>query len=81
MIKLNNFQMLSFQLIMHFFLITLAFPFLANSRHNSHLRFKPSESLPAELITQIKIKLLNIKEFIKKMKEFTEHLQNEILIV
>ena len=64
-----------------FFSITLAFPFLANFRQNPHLKFKFSELLPAELTTQIKIKLLNIKKFIKKMKELTEHLQNKILIV
>ena len=63
------------------FSITLASPFLANFRQNPCLRFKPSESLPAELIIQVRIKLLNIKEFIKKMKELTKHLQNEMLIV
>ena len=63
-----------------FFLITLAFPFLANSRQNPHLGFKFLESLSMKLITQIRIKLLNVEEFIKKMKEFTEHLQNEMLI-
>ena len=64
-----------------FFLITLASPFLANFRQNSHLEFKLFKSLPVELTTQVRIKLLNVKEFIKKMKEFTEHLQNEMLIV
>ena len=63
-----------------FFSITLASPFLANSGQNSCLEFKPSEPLPAELTAQVRIKLLNVKEFTKKMKEFTEHLQNEILI-
>ena len=57
-----------------FFLITLVSPFLANFRQNPHLGFKFSESLPAELTAQIRIKLLNVKEFIKKMKELTEHL-------
>ena len=33
-----------------------------------------------KLTAQIRIKLLNIKEFIKKIKKFTKHLQNEILI-
>ena len=56
------------------FSITLASPFLVNSRQNPHLRFKPPESLPAELTAQVRIKLLNVKEFIKKMKELTEHL-------
>ena len=63
-----------------FFSITLAFPFLTNFRQNLYLKFKFPESLPAELITQVRIKLLNIKEFIKKMKKLTEHLQNEMLI-
>ena len=63
------------------FSITLAFPFLANFRQNSHLKFKLSKSLPAELTTQVRIKLFNVKEFIKKMKELTKHLQNEMLIV
>ena len=64
-----------------FFLITLVSPFLVNFRQNLCLEFKLSESLPVKLITQARIKLLNIKKFIKKMKEFTEHLQNEMLIV
>ena len=63
------------------FSITLASPFLANFRQNLCLRFKLFESLPAELTAQIRIKLLNIKEFIKKIKKLTEHLQNEMLIV
>ena len=62
------------------FLITLASPFLANSRQNPCLGFEPSESLPVELTAQARIKLLNVEEFIKKMKELTEHLQNEMLI-
>ena len=62
------------------FSITLASPILANSRQNSYLRFKPSKPLSAELTTQARIKLLNVKEFTKKMKEFTKHLQNEMLI-
>ena len=56
------------------FLTTLISLFLTNSRQNPCLEFKFSESLPAELITQIRIKLLNVKEFTKKMKELTEHL-------
>ena len=63
------------------FLITLASPFLANSEQNLHLEFKFSKSLPVELTAQARIKLLNIKEFIKKMKKFTKHLQNEMLII
>ena len=62
------------------FSTTLASPFLTNFRQNSCLGFKPPESLPAELTAQTRIKLLNIKEFTKKMKKLTEHLQNEMLI-
>ena len=62
------------------FSTTLASPFLTNSRQNPCLGFEPPEPLPAELTTQIRIKLLNVKEFIKKMKKLTEHLQNEMLI-
>ena len=57
-----------------FFLIILASLFLANFRQNSYLRFKFSESLPVKLTVQIRIKLFNVEKFIKKMKEFTEHL-------
>ena len=64
-----------------FFSTTLASLFLANSEQNPHLGFKPPESLPAELTTQARIKLLNVKEFTKKMKELTEHLQNKMLII
>ena len=63
------------------FLITLASPFLANSRQNLCLKFEFLKSLPAKLTTQARIKLLNIEEFIKKMKDLIKHLQNEILIV
>ena len=63
-----------------FFLITLVSSFLANSEQNFCLEFKLFKSLSAELTTQIRIKLLNVKEFIKKMKKFMKHLQNEMLI-
>ena len=63
------------------FSTTLASPFLTNFRQNPHLGFKPSESLPAELTAQARIKLLNVEKFIKKMKELTKHLQNEMLII
>ena len=61
--------------------ITLASLFLVNSDQNSHLRFKPSESLVTELTAQQQIKLLNIENFTKKMKDLTEYLRVEILIV
>ena len=60
--------------------ITLASPFLANSGQNSHLRFKPSELLATDLTAQQQIKLLDIKNFTKKMKDLTEHLRVEMLI-
>ena len=63
------------------FLITLISPFLINFRQNFCLKFKFFESLSAELTTQIRIKLFNVKEFIKKIKEFTKYLQNKILII
>ena len=63
------------------FSITLIFPFLTNSEQNPHLRFKFSELLSVKLTAQVRIKLLNVKKFIKKMKKLTEHLQNKILIV
>ena len=60
--------------------ITLASSFLANSDQNSCLRFKPSESLVTDLTAQQQIKLLNIENFTKKMKDLTEHLRVEMLI-
>ena len=60
--------------------ITLTSPFLANSGQNSHLRFKPPEPLAINLTAQQQIKLLDIKNFTKKMKDLTEHLRVEMLI-
>ena len=60
--------------------ITLTSPFLANFSQNSHLRFKPSEPLVTDLTAQQQIKLLDIKNFTKKMKDLTEHLRVEMLI-
>ena len=60
--------------------ITLASSFLANSGQNPHLRFKPSEPLATDLTAQQQIKLLDIKNFTKKMKDLTEHLRVEMLI-
>ena len=60
--------------------ITLASSFLVNSGQNPHLRFKPSESLVTDLTAQQQIKLLDIENFTKKMKDLTEHLRVEILI-
>ena len=62
------------------FLITLTFLFLVNFEQNSRLKFEFFESLFAKLTTQSRVKLINIEKFIKKMKEFTEHLRDEMLI-
>ena len=60
--------------------ITLTSPFLVNSGQNPHLRFKPSEPLVTDLTAQQQIKLLDIKNFTKKMEDLTEHLRVEMLI-
>ena len=61
--------------------ITLTSSFLVNFSQNSHLRFEPSEPLATDLTAQQQIKLLDIENFTKKMKDLTEHLRVEILIV
>ncbi len=61
-------------------LITLAPLFLINSSQNLRLDFKFSESLLENLTSQAWNKLINVKEFIKKMKKLTEHLHDEMLI-
>ena len=53
---------------------------LANSGQNPHLRFKPPEPLATDLTVQQQIKLLDIKNFTKKMEDLTEHLRVEMLI-
>ncbi len=60
--------------------ITLTSLFLINSSQNSRLNFKSSESLLKNLTFQAWNKLINVKEFIKKMKKLTEHLRDEMLI-
>ena len=60
--------------------ITLASSFLVNFSQNPHLEFKPSESLVTDLTVQQWIKLLDIENFTKKMKDLTEHLRVEMLI-
>ncbi len=60
--------------------ITLASFFLINSSQNSHLDFELSESLLENLTSQAWNKLINVEEFIKKMKKLTEHLRDEMLI-
>ncbi len=61
-------------------LITLASFFLINSSQNSRLNFKSSESLLENLTSQAWDKLINVKEFIKKMKKLTEHLRDKMFI-
>ncbi len=60
--------------------ITLASLFLINLNQNSRLDFKSFESLFKNLTSQAWDKLINVKEFIKKMKKLTEHLRDEMLI-
>jgi len=60
--------------------ITLAFFFLINMSQNSCLDFKLLESLSENFMSQAQDKLINVKEFIKKMKELTDHLCDEMLI-
>ena len=60
--------------------ITLTSPFLVNSGQNPHLRFKPSEPLVTDLTAQQQIKLLDIKNFTKKMKDLIKHLRVKMLI-
>jgi len=60
--------------------ITLTSFFLINSNQNLCLNFKFSESLLENLMFQAWDKLINVKEFIKKIKKLTEHLHDEMLI-
>ena len=60
--------------------ITLASLFLVNSGQNPCLRFKPSELLVTDLTAQQQIKLLDIENFTKKMKDLTEYLRVEMSI-
>ena len=61
-------------------MIILISPFLSNSGQNLRLGFESFESLSSDIIVQIRVKLIDINEFTKKMKKITEHLRNEILI-
>ncbi len=60
--------------------ITLAFLFLINTSQNSRLDFKFFKSLSENLTSQARDKLINVEEFIKKMRELTDHLRDEMLI-
>ena len=60
--------------------ITLASLFLVNFSQNAHLEFKSSEPLVTDLTVQQWIKLLDIKNFTKKMKDLIKHLRVEMLI-
>ena len=61
--------------------ITLTTLFLVNFSQNLCLRFKSSEPLVTDLTVQQQIKLLDIKNFTKKIEDLTEHLRVEMLIV
>jgi len=61
-------------------LITLTSFFLINLSQNSRLNFKSFEFLLENLMFQAQDKLINVEEFIKKMKKLTEHLCDEMLI-
>jgi len=54
--------------------------FLINSSQNSRLNFELFESLLENLMSQAWNKLINVKEFIKKMKKLIKHLHDEMLI-
>ncbi len=60
--------------------ITLTSLFLINLSQNSRLDFKFFESLFKNLTFQAWDKLINVEEFIKKMKKLIEHLHDEMLI-
>ena len=60
--------------------ITLASLFLINLNQNSRLDFESFESLLKNLTFQARNKLINVEEFIKKMKKLTEHLRDEMFI-
>ncbi len=60
--------------------ITLTFFFLINMNQNSRLNFKLFKSLSENLMFQAQDKLINVKEFIKKMRELTDHLRDEMFI-
>ena len=60
--------------------ITLALPFLVNSGQNPHLEFKSLKPLLTDITAQFWVKLINVENFTKRMKELTEHLHNEMLI-
>ncbi len=61
-------------------LITLTLFFLINLSQNLHLNFKSFESLFKNFMFQAWNKLINVEEFIKKMKKLTEHLHDEMFI-
>ena len=60
--------------------ITLALLFLINSGQNPHLEFKSLKSLLTDITAQFWVKLINVENFTKRMKELTEYLCNEMLI-
>ena len=61
-------------------IIILVSLFLINSSQNSRLEFESFESLITNIIAQQRIKLIDIENFIKKMKNFIVHFKEKMLI-
>jgi len=61
-------------------LITLASFFLINSSQNLCLDFKHFKSLLENFTSQAWDRLINVEDFINKMKKLTDHLHDEMLI-
>ena len=54
--------------------------FLTNFDQNFRLRFELSKLLLIALIAQARVKLIDVENFVKKMKELIEHFRDEMLI-
>ena len=63
-----------------FSIIILVSFFLINSSQNSRLEFESFESLVTNIIAQQKIQLIDVENFIKKMKNFIVHFKEKMLI-
>ena len=64
-----------------FSIIIFVLLFLINSNQNSRLEFESFEFLITNIIVQQKIKLIDVENFIKKMKNFIVHFKEKILII
>ena len=62
------------------FVNTLASPFLANYEQNFRLNFEFLVSLSIDLIAQSRAQLIDVENFVKKMKELIERLRDEMLV-